>query len=311
MLMIFREEVRPGKTAAHAANEAAWAAAFAKSQAPTGWLAMTTVAGPTEAWFVTAYDSWAAVQKEQDAMDANEAATADEAKFQALDGELLNRTSRIMAAYRPAISYQAGVKLPEMRYMSIDVVRVKPGRGREFFESWRAMVEAHKTAKMDEHWAVYQVVAGQPDGTYLFMYPMKSLAEIDKAGPMHGDAAFRDAVGEAGRIRTNEMTVSAVESSQRLVFALSPKMSLLDKAWSDAGPVLGEARRPPRSPRRRRSSPGAHVGDVAQAIRPALDADEQGQRALFTPCHPKWLPRPLALRPRARPTSPPRRRARR
>ena len=34
VLVIYREEVRPGKAAAHSANEQAWAAAFAKGQAP-------------------------------------------------------------------------------------------------------------------------------------------------------------------------------------------------------------------------------------------------------------------------------------
>lgn len=236
MLAIYREEVRPGKSSAHAANEAAWAAAFTKGQAPTRWLAMTTIAGPSEAWFLSSYDSWEALQRNEDAMNANALWSADQDKFSALDGELLNRTSSFAAAYRPGISYQPEVSLPQMRYMQVDMVRVKPGRIRDFFESWQATVEAHKKAKMNEHWAVYQIVAGYPDGTFLFMYPMKSLAEMDQSGPMHGDQAYRDAVGEGGRIRANETTIAAVESSQRLVFSLSPKMSLLSKDWSDADP---------------------------------------------------------------------------
>jgi len=233
ILGIYREEVRPGKVPAHAANEAAWAAALAKGQAPDHWLAATSVAGPTEAWFFTAFDSWDALQKQQDAMADNAAMTAEDDKFNALDGDLLSRTSRIVASYRPAISYQPEVSLPTMRYMAIDVVRVKPGKGREFVEAWKATIDAHNTAKMDEHWAVYQVTAGQPDGTFLFIYPMKSLTEIDKAGPMHADAAYRDAVGESGRIRMNDMYAACVETSQRLVFALNPKMSVLDKQWAE------------------------------------------------------------------------------
>ena len=234
MIVIYREEVRPGKGAAHAANEAAWAASFTKNQAPVHWLAMSSVAGPNEAWFLSAQESWEAYQREENAVDASATLTAEQDKFSAQDGELLSRTSTLIGAYRPAISYQAQVALPQMRYMMVDMVRVKPGRTREFMDAWRAIVEAHGKAKMNEHWAVYQLVAGYPDGTFLFMYPMKSLAEVDQSGPMHADQAYRDAVGEAGRIRSTEMTIAAVESSQRLVFALSPKMSLLTKDWSDA-----------------------------------------------------------------------------
>jgi hypothetical protein len=118
--------------------------------------------------------------------------------------------------------------------MAIDVVRVKPGKGRDFVEGWKSIIQAHTAAKMDEHWAVYQVTAGQPDGTYLFIYPMKSLEDLDKSGPMHGDAAYRDAMGEAGRARLNDMNAASVESSQRLVFAFKPKMSLLAKEWAEA-----------------------------------------------------------------------------
>ena len=60
---IEREELRPGKGAAHAVNEAAWAAAYAKAQSPVQWLGMTSVTGPSEAWFLTRLDSFAAFEK--------------------------------------------------------------------------------------------------------------------------------------------------------------------------------------------------------------------------------------------------------
>jgi hypothetical protein len=71
LLVIYREEVRPGKGAAHSANEAAWAAAFAKGQAAMQWLGMTSVSGPSEAWFLSGYDSYAAYEQDQDAIEAN------------------------------------------------------------------------------------------------------------------------------------------------------------------------------------------------------------------------------------------------
>lgn len=257
LLLIYREEVRPGKGAAHAANEAQWAAAFRKGEAPVHWLGMTTIVGPNEAWFLSAFESWEAHQREEDTMDANVALTAEGDKFSAQDGELLTRSSTMMARYRPAISYQPDVSLPQMRYMQVDMVRVKPGRTREFTEAWRAIVEAHEKAKMDEHWAVYQVTAGHPDDTFLFFYPLRTLAEIDQAGPLHAGEAFRDAMGEGGRNRMNELTIATVDASQRLVFALRPNMSLLTKAWTDAdpfwtpkaagGPVVG-AKKPAAKP---------------------------------------------------------------
>jgi hypothetical protein len=120
--------------------------------------------------------------------------------------------------------------------MQVQLIRVKPGRGREFADNWREVVAAHEKAKMEESWAFYQVASGMPDGTYLYLQAHTSLAEVDQTAKTHGAAAYRDAVGEAGRARAREATQLAVEFSQTLYFAFNPKMSTVPKAWMDADP---------------------------------------------------------------------------
>lgn len=248
MLLIYREEVKPGHGAAHAANEAAWAAAFTKADAPSRWLGMTTMAGPSEAWFLAGFDSYEAWQKVDDAMEATAALRAAEDKFSAQETEYLSRTSVITAGYRAALSYQADVSLPQMRYMQVDVVRVKQGHDREFRLAWRMMVEAHTKAKMDEHWAVYEVESGAQELTFLFFYPHKSLAALDAAGSTHGADAFRTAVGEGGRIQMREATQASIESSTTYLFKLRPAMSTLPKEWIDADPTFWTVKAPEPAP---------------------------------------------------------------
>ena len=231
LLQIEREEVRPGKAAAHAATEAAWAAAYVKAQSPVQWLGMTTISGPAEAWFFTAHESFAEFEKNDASVDANPSLRAERDKLSAADGELLTRTSTIMARYRPNLSYQANVALPAMRYMTVDLTRVKAGRVAEFTDAWQMIIDAHKKANMDEHWAVYQVESGMPDTTFLFLYPRKSLAEIDAAGPLHTATAYRDAVGESGRSRMGEMSRNCIEMEQTMHFRLRPGMSALPNEW--------------------------------------------------------------------------------
>jgi len=236
VLFIYREEVKPGRGAAHEANEAAWAAAYRKGQSPERWLGMTSVIGPSEAWFMSGQPSYAAFEKAQQELEANASLEAEGAKYSAAEGDMLTRTSSIVARYRPALSYQPGVSLPTMRYMTVDIMRVKPGHEGDFASAWRDIVEAHKKAGMQEHWAVFEVEAGMPDTTYLFMYARKSLAEIDEAGPIHGAAAYRDAVGEAGRLRQRDLIRESVVMSQTLVFRLRPTMSVLTDEWTKVDP---------------------------------------------------------------------------
>jgi hypothetical protein len=245
LIFIYREEVRPGKTAAHTANEQAWAAAFTKGQAPIHWLGMTTIAGPNEAWFVSPYASYAAFQKIDDAMQASAALTADEEKYSSQEADLLSRTSSIVARYQPSLSYQPSVPIPQMRYMQVDVVQVKPGYGNDYSEMWRSIVAAHEKAKMNEHWAVYAVQSGMPTGTFLFLYPLKSLDHLDTVPAMHTGGEYRDAIGESGRARQNQLSRDGVAMQQTLLFAFRPRMSLLPKDFIDQDSAFWAPKPPP------------------------------------------------------------------
>ncbi len=231
-LLIVREEVKAGKGPAHAANEGAWAAAMLKGKSPFGWLGMTALVGPSDAWFITPYQSYAAWQKTDAAFESMAAVKADNDKHANLDGDLVSRTSSMLVRYRSDLSYQPQVSLPRMRYMMVDIMRVKAGQGAAFSAGWRMQVEAHQKAKMDEHWAVYDVAAGAPAGTVIFLYPMPSLEAMDASGPMHGSDAFRDGVGEAGRNQMRDVNSTALDSTQRLIFQLRSDMSVLPPDWA-------------------------------------------------------------------------------
>jgi len=59
VITIFREEVKVGKGAAHEKFETNFVRASARAKWPTHYLAMTALSGPSEAWYLTGYDSFA------------------------------------------------------------------------------------------------------------------------------------------------------------------------------------------------------------------------------------------------------------
>src|SRR5678815_2584974 len=60
LITITREEVKTGHNAMHAAFEAGWPAAYAKAKSPYHYLAMVSMTGPNEAWYVSPFASHAA-----------------------------------------------------------------------------------------------------------------------------------------------------------------------------------------------------------------------------------------------------------
>jgi hypothetical protein len=230
-LSIYREVMKPGKAAAHEKNEATWAAAFAKASAPVNYIAMTSVTGPDEAWFLEGRDNIASIEKADQFIAGNPALEAEVGGIAARDGELVASSSHMLALLRKDLSYQANVAVPKMRYFSVTTIRVKPGYTSDFVANRKLLNEAHEKAKMDEHWAVYEVVSGAPGGTFLVFQPMKSLAEMDGFRDMHGKA-YQDAMGEDNRTRTRDLTREATQSTINQVFRLNPKMSVPSKEFA-------------------------------------------------------------------------------
>ena len=229
-LQIYREEVKPGKGAAHAKVEAGWPVALGKAGSKGHYLALTTSG---MAWFVTPWETMAAAEQDEKAVNASPGATAELDRLSAADGDLLSKVSSVWAEHVPEIDYGGAWDVAKMRYVWVTMIRVKPGYGRDFVEARKFVREAHEKAKVDEKWVFYEVVSGAPGGTYLMFSPMASMAEGDT--DPH-DKAYQEAVGEAGRSRLREFQREGIQYSETMLFSVDPKMSYPPKAMVDRDP---------------------------------------------------------------------------
>ena len=236
VLQIYREDVKPGKTAAHEKVETGWPRAFAAANSPTHYLAMTSVTGPNEAWFLTGYPNLAAWEQDVKNNDSNATLSAELSRLSQQDGELLNSVRSITAAYRTDLSYRSGGSIATMRYFLVTTIRVRPGFENDFNEGWRMVVAAHEKANMNERWAMYQVTAGAPAGTFIYFGALKSLAEVDATAGMHSADAYQSAVGDEGRKRLREMNRAGTITSETNYYAFNPAMSYVSKEWIAADP---------------------------------------------------------------------------
>jgi len=233
VLQIFREEVKPGKSAAHAVVEAGWPAAFARANWPTHYVAMTSTTGPSEAWYVTGHESFAAIEKDQQAVEKATVLNATLEQLSARDGEFLSSTRSVTAVHRPDLSYRSGsVNVAEARYARVATVRVRLGHGDAFVERQKTAMAAHDKANTGVHWTVYEVVGGMPAGTYLIFSSMKSLAEAD----VDVSKAFREAMGEENFAKRMQFARDSLLFIESNIFAFSPKQSYVSKEWVAANP---------------------------------------------------------------------------
>ncbi len=245
VLSMFREDIKAGRGTAHENVETGYVRAMQKAKYPVYYLAMTAAYGGSDAWFVTAYDSFAALQKDREDQNKNAQLTADTERMDALDADFRTGQRSIVCVLNEALSYGSGpVDISKMRFFSITTVRVRPGHDEEYREARKILVDALKKANADTSSSLYSVAAGMPGGTYMVFTPRKSLAELDP-NPAMGKA-IQDAMGEDNSKRRQKLLSDSVTGTDVSIYAFSSKMSYVPKEWAKTG---GDFWAPKPSPR--------------------------------------------------------------
>ncbi len=238
VLQIYREEVKPWKGAAHEKVEAAWSRALANAKSSAHYLGMVSVAGPSEAWFLTGFDSLAAWERNRMENEKNTALTAEIDQLGERDGEFLTGVRSVVATYRENLSYRpGGMNLGQMRYFYVTTFRIRPGHEKDYLDANKIVREAHEKANVPEHWAVYQVISGMPSGTYLVFQPLKTLAEVDAFSETHGKM-YGEAIGEEGRQKLRDLASASTITSETSIFLFNPKMSYVSQELASADPTF-------------------------------------------------------------------------
>jgi hypothetical protein len=233
VLQISREGVKEGRGAAHRRVEQEYANAYRKNKFPFHYLGLTAESGPNEAWFLEAFPSFAAVE-EGDKLSQKSPLKNDLELAEARDGELRSESRSMTAVYRKDLSYLPANGLPvgKFRYMMIDNYRVRLGQNAAFLTGAKVLMDGYKKANVNMSIICYQVIAGAPNGVYLFLIPMDSLKQMDTA--MANDKALAEAVGADTLQRLQKGEGDVFQNMESTLFAVSPEMSYLTKEDEDA-----------------------------------------------------------------------------
>jgi hypothetical protein len=189
-LQIIREQVKMGRAADHSKWEAGWPAAYAKAKDPYSYLALASITGPGETWYVVPFASQAAFGDSMAREDANPALRAELARLSRGDAEFVSESTSMQALARPELSHGNFPDLAMMRFWEITTFRVKPGHEDDFVAAGKAYASASARSAPSASWRTYEVVAGAPGGTFLVFSSYGSFADFDKASA-EGEATWK------------------------------------------------------------------------------------------------------------------------
>jgi hypothetical protein len=245
-LTIYREQVKVGRTADHERIEAGWPAAFAKAKSPSYYLAMTSVTGQNEAWFLAPFASNAAEGDAMKLASTDTVLAAELARLSRADAEVVDEYRVIEAIARPDLSHGAFPDLAKVRFWEVTTFRVRPGHEADFEAAAKAYGAATERVVPGHSYRVYEVTAGMPGPTFLVFSSVESYAQFDQMD-VDGQKTMQAFTPEETAIMQKYFT-DAAASSETNRFALNPTMSYVAPETRATDPSFWMPKRAARRP---------------------------------------------------------------
>jgi hypothetical protein len=218
-------------------------------------LGMEALTGSPRAIYLSGYDSYEALQKNEEWLLGD---AAVDAKFDVLDARVAPYVSEVHNTiwhYRPDLSNNvAGADLPHSHYWEVIIFHMRSGHDEQFEELTKLHRDANLKIGQNIPWATYEGAMGVTNA-YLVLVPMKSLKDQDTALAHKKD--FGAALGDEGRGRMNKLSEENVASVEDNIWMVNPEWSYVEKSWIEADsqywappePAAKPARKPaPKAP---------------------------------------------------------------
>jgi hypothetical protein len=246
LITIIRESVKMGRSADHERIEAGWPAAFAKAKSPTYYLAMTSLTGPGEAWFLTPYTNNAAIAADMKQQSTDTVLAKELDRLSRADAELLNDWRAIQARARPDLSHGAFPDLSKVRFWEVSTFRVRPGHEAEFEAAAKVYGASAERAAPGTSYRVYQVTLGMPQPTFLVFSSVESYGQFDDMAA-NGQKIMQGLTTEESATM-QKFSTDALINSESNRFELNPTMSYVAAETRATDAPFWTPKRPARRP---------------------------------------------------------------
>ena len=223
LLVVYREQVKPGHSGAHAKSEAMWPAAYAKAKSQNYYLAMSSMTGMPVVWFVLPWASYDAMGKAMAKDEADPVLSAELARAHEADGPHIDNLPSLELMARPDLSHGAYPDMNRQRFWEISIWRIKPGHEEQFVAAAKTYKALATRLMPNAAWRAYQVTAGMPAPTFVIFSSVESLGAFDRN--MSEDMAAMQQMTPEERATFTKFNSEDVMSVETNRFRLDPKMS--------------------------------------------------------------------------------------
>lgn len=181
------------------------------------------------------------------------------------DGDLLDSLDSVVFTYDADLSYHPHADITHARFMELTVFHVRSGHTKDWMDLSKMYQDAVTKIDPSAHWAMFDLVFGGENGTYVAISARSSTAEIDQG--MEAGKKFMDALGGPEAMeKFDKLYGDAVDSMRSELFSINPKQSYVDETFIRADPDFWKPKAAaPKAP----STATAKPASPAAAAKPA------------------------------------------
>jgi hypothetical protein len=243
LLLLVHQQFKFGSEGARQKLEASVVRACDRLAVPNSWIDIQSITGPPEAYSFDPFDSFEQVENAFVGWAQLFASHPQLASLQEQIRALETSESTIIAVRRNDLGYRVNrIDLSKARFMRVLEVRLRPGHESEFVESFKLLSAAYEKINADMPWVVYQANVGMPSPSFLVFVPMRALKENDAY--LARAPKLREAEGDVGFDRMQQIARDAYASTESNLYAVSPETSHVFKEFSDGDPDFWSPRPP-------------------------------------------------------------------
>ena len=191
-------------------------------------LGMTAITGLPETWLIEAHDSFASIEE----LDKRLAATLNNP-----GGDELSAPRTMVGVFRPGWSYrpdQASRAFVKARYFHVSIHQVRAGMEGDYAELVRLRRLGQDTMNLDRPEIAYQVIAGAPAGTFVFLAPLATLKSLDEGRP--DLPVYAEGLADARAKARAKVAPDAELSRENLFLRVEPRLSYVSDEFATGDP---------------------------------------------------------------------------
>jgi hypothetical protein len=236
LLLITREQLKVGRDGAHSRSEAAWVKALEKANSAWYYLALSSLTGADEVWYISHFDSHTALGEAMKHDEKDNLVSAENARYAHDDSEFVTSVRNIEAAARPELSSGTFPDLSKARFYVITTFTIRPGHESQFEEASKAYLAANKRAGSKTGFRTYQVTAGLPGSVFLVFSSVEDYGQFDQS--VADDMATWKAATHDEMSLLEKCMKEGIISVEDNRFRIDPTISYVTKATREKDPAF-------------------------------------------------------------------------